>query len=167
MPPTIVLNKAKSRLRQVFDTAELGPLHATQQHHRQLQAIAQSHSSTMSGTYSLPPSPAPSNAVPAMYTSRMDREASASSTGFPSAPGSVSATPSPFVTKAELGKFTSEGEIFGLPVGSVPVSRPPSSLASSVVDDGPAPAPASKRPAEELEDVDAKQKKRRIDLTKG
>lgn len=122
----------------------------------------------------------------------MERETSVSSTGFPSAPGSVSATPSPFITKAEPLKLpenrsASAGprEIYGLPTGNVPVSRPPSSVASSGVEEvsasefksktegkngGAKDGLGGKRSAEdevELVEGDSKQKKRRIDLTKG
>lgn len=117
----------------------------------------------------------------------MERETSVSSTGFPSAPGSVSATPSPFITKAEPLKLSenrsaSAGprEIYGLPTGNVPVSRPPSSVASSGIEEVSASEFKSKtegkdglggkRSAEdevELVEGDSKQKKRRIDLTKG
>lgn len=64
----------------VFDASELGALHHIQQHQRQLQNIAQSHSSG-SGNLSLPPSPAPSHVkpIPLNLPSRSDRESSISS----------------------------------------------------------------------------------------
>lgn len=208
---------------QVFDTAELGPLHSIQQHHRQLQAIAQSHASSHSGTFSHPSSPAPGNAVPVAYTGRSD---SFSSSAPPSQAGGAavgpsasassapSAAPSPFVTKGGSAPFhgtvpssnsssslvdklanaarqqqqqQQQVEIHGLPVGNVPINKPPSSIASS---EGvqPSTAPPSvvnpagsggaaagdhgsstgKRAAAEkpeAEDAQSAQKKRRVGLT--
>ena len=106
----------------------------------------------------------------------MDRETSVSSTGFPSAPGSISATPSPFITKSEPVKSSDggPGEIYGLSAGNVPVSRPPSSLASSGVEEVSGTelkeTMGGKRSAEDEADGvdgDGKSKKRRIDLTRG
>lgn len=102
----------------------------------------------------------------------------ASSIGFPSAPASVSATPSPFISKAEP-KLPGEGEIHGLPAGQVPISRPPSSLASSGVEEVSASAAEAskrskdkdgKRGAEDVieivgdEEAERRSKKRKIDL---
>lgn len=62
----------------VFDMAELGTVHPTQQHHRQLAAIAQSHSHP---TPSVPHSPAISitRQSPAPGLARSEREGSSSS----------------------------------------------------------------------------------------
>jgi chromatin assembly factor 1 subunit B len=76
----------------VFDMSELGTVHATQQHNRQLAAIAQSHSQphpTVSSTPTpVPHSPAMSTSAiqsrPSPAPSRTDREGSSvSSINFP------------------------------------------------------------------------------------
>lgn len=70
----------------VFDMAELGTVHPTQQHHRQLAAIAQSHSHSLSHA---PPSVSHSPALstmrhsPAPGVARSEREGSASSSIAP------------------------------------------------------------------------------------
>lgn len=56
-------------LNQAFDPAELGTVHHTQQHSKQVQALVQnlsstSHHSAAGPSTSLPPSPALSNATP-------------------------------------------------------------------------------------------------------
>ena len=70
----------------VFDMAELGTVHPTQQHHRQLAAIAQSHSHSSSyAPPSVPHSPALSTMrqSPAPGMVRSEREGSASSSIAP------------------------------------------------------------------------------------
>jgi chromatin assembly factor 1 subunit B len=137
-------------VKQVFDVSELGPLHATQQHHRQLQAIAQNYS----GSFSLPPSPAPMNSLPVAYPARMEREMSTASTG-PS-----SNTASPFITRTELN-----AGIYGIPVGTASVGKSGSSVTSSVAEDTPSVGLPTKR-SQSTDNAETSQKKRKIDLTR-
>jgi chromatin assembly factor 1 subunit B len=66
----------------VFDMSELGTVHATQQHNRQLAAIAQHHSHPSVASTPIPQSPAATKVSPA--PSRTDREGSSvSSINFP------------------------------------------------------------------------------------
>ena len=66
----------------VFDMSELGTVHATQQHNRQLAAIAQHHSHPSVASTPIPQSPAATKVSPA--PSRTDREGSSvSSLNFP------------------------------------------------------------------------------------
>ena len=101
----------------VFDLAELGTVHPTQQHHRQLQAIAQSHSHP----HSVPHSPAVSQMrqSPAPPSQRSEREGSTASSvaGPPSIAGSLQSLPVPPLP------------LFGL--SGVTVPPPPSSTTSS------------------------------------
>ncbi|KAL1412665.1 Chromatin assembly factor 1 subunit [Vanrija albida] len=109
----------------VFDFGELGTVHATQQHHRQLAAIAHSHGGNH-GVSSAAATPMPlSPSVPTMRASpappRSERESSvASSAAYPGA-----VAPPLFAAGSS---------------SSVPINRPPSSSASSV--DVPLPTPS-------------------------
>lgn len=101
----------------VFDLAELGTVHPTQQHHRQLQAIAQSHSHTHSVSHS--PAVSQMRQSPAPPSLRSEREGSTASSvaGPPSIAGSLQSLPVP-----PLPLFVS---------GGVTVPPPPSSTTSS------------------------------------
>ncbi|WWC72627.1 uncharacterized protein I206_106590 [Kwoniella pini CBS 10737] len=95
----------------VFDLTELGTVHPTQQHHKQLSAIAQSHSHGTSSSAHMPtplshkeissanatPTPTPQSPAvsvagqrhspaPASFASRSEREGSTASTSIPAAP---------------------------------------------------------------------------------
>lgn len=87
----------------VFDMAELGNVYATQQHHRQLAAIAHSHSHSSSH----PPSSVPHS--PALSTMRQ--------------------SPAPGIARSEREGSTSSS--IAHPPLFVPQARPPSSTASS------------------------------------
>lgn len=110
----------------VFDFGELGTVHATQQHHRQLAAIAHSHGG-VHGSSSAAATPMPlSPSVPTMRASpappRSERESSvASSVAF-----SGAVAPPLFAS--------------GSTPSALPINRPPSSSASSI--DVPLPTPS-------------------------
>ncbi|ORX40978.1 WD40-repeat-containing domain protein, partial [Kockovaella imperatae] len=86
----------------VFDLAELGTVHATQQHHRQLAAIAQSHSHGGVSTphvhpaNSVPHSPAVSTMRQSPAPARSEREGSTASSIAPLPPAHHSASVPPF-----------------------------------------------------------------------
>ena len=83
---------------QVFDSSELGTLHATQQHQKQLQAIA--HNLSAPHPPSQPPSPALSHAAPAPAPSPAPAPAEASPVVGEKRPASEVAAGSPSVTSA-------------------------------------------------------------------
>lgn len=168
---------------QVFDAAELGTLHPTQQHHRQLQAIAQSHSTGhISTSHSLPPSPAPGHTIPGSTatSSRMDKDGSTSSIGSVMAtPAGSFHLPGPTTPITDGTHFTTSASdlkasgIHGLPVGTAgqapptPRASAPGSPATLVASTSGNSTGSVKRSSEAPEtDASGKPKKRRIELTR-
>ncbi|KAJ9103190.1 hypothetical protein QFC21_002613 [Naganishia friedmannii] len=160
----------------VFDVAELGSLHPTQQHHRQLQAIAQSHSGHVMNAHSLPPSPAPGHAIPTSVNStpRLDKEGSIGGTSnhtisTPTASFILPGPTTPSVAGSDAFQSNLAGTS-GLPVGAS--SAKPHILQATVASALAAPSAASsstnngaqKREADDA--TQAKPKKRRIELTR-
>ena len=149
----------------VFDLGELGTVHPTQQHHRQLAAIAQSHSHSSHNPSSIPHSPALSTMrqSPAPGAARSEREGSASSSiappplfmPHPPPPSSTASSADPVLpTPGE------ESDAFGF-------SRTISSESESSTALGPSHTASddtgTKRPAREA--GEGPKKKRRIPLT--
>ena len=157
----------------VFDMAELGTVHATQQHHRQLQAIAQSHAHPVpssSTSTPMPHSPAVSITTTTRQSpapARSEREGSnASSIAVPPPPaGHGFLPPSSSASSVEpvLPTPSEENEGFAFPRLATP-SESGASVAASV---GSAARPetsgSGKRTGEEGE---APKKKRRVVLSK-
>ncbi|KAI5451571.1 Chromatin assembly factor 1 subunit [Naganishia albida] len=167
----------------VFDAAELGTLHFTQQHHRQLQAIAQSHSSGhISAALSLPPSPAPGHTIPASAasSSKMDKDGSSSSLGsvLPTAAGSfhLPGPTTPGTDATAISASTSDTKltgIHGLPVGTAgqapptPRASAPGSPVTLLGSTSASSTGSVKRPGDAPgTDASGKPKKRRIELTR-
>ncbi|KAJ9119150.1 hypothetical protein QFC22_003641 [Naganishia vaughanmartiniae] len=162
----------------VFDVAELGSLHPTQQHHRQLQAIAQSHSGHVTNTHSLPPSPAPGHTVPTSTNSapRLDKEGSMGGTSSntvstPPASFILPGPTTPIVAGTDASQTSSAGTS-GLPIGASS-AKPHTSqatvsgaLAGSLAVPGSTSNGAEKRGADGTTPDAAKPKKRRIELTR-
>lgn len=161
---------------QVFDVAELGSLHPTQQHHRQLQAIAQSHSGHVTNAHSLPPSPAPGHTIPMSTNStpRLEKEGSIGGTSnntisTPTASFILPGPTTPIVARGDASQPASAGTS-GLPIGA-PSAKPHTSqatvataLAGQSAVPGSSSDGAQKREADS--DAQAKPKKRRIELTR-
>jgi chromatin assembly factor 1 subunit B len=158
----------------VFDLGELGTVHATQQHHRQLANIAQSHSHP----FMVPPSPAHSIALARQPSapSRSEREGSTSSSIAPTAhqatsipplfmPSGYAGSSASSVTEGVLPTPGEEGEA---PGGGYGWGKMRSGSESSAVglgfrtDESAAGESVGKRHAEEVE---VPKKKRRVALT--
>lgn len=100
----------------------------------------------------------------------MQREASTSSLSISATPiiAPVPLTPSASSQRSDDLSKAGEAEIFGMPVGSAPISRPPSSTASSFSLGKQAMAADSaenKRSHDDVESDGPSTKKRRVDLT--
>lgn len=103
----------------VFDMAELGTVHATQQHHRQLQAIAQSHNHPLppsAASTPMPHSPSVSTTRQSPAPARSEREGSNAS--------SIAIPPPPHHAQQQ--------QQLAPPSAVAPISLPPSSTTSSV-----------------------------------
>jgi chromatin assembly factor 1 subunit B len=155
---------------QVFDPAELGTLHPTQQHHRQLQNIAEAHSHSHT-SHSLPP----------LFPS--------SSSNLSQSPALARASPAPPQSERESSTSSSIATPVRPPAGSVrpPLSgttsvKAPSSVSGATDPAMPTPSdehddfalrapsssaePSVKRSTEESDGSDAApKKKRRVNLT--
>ena len=157
---------------QVFDAAELGALHPTQQHHRQLQAIAQSHSSGHASTaHSLPPSPAPGHTIPSM-SNTPKAEGSTGSVSVMPTPSTSFHLPGPTTPVVDAGTPASTsvdsktGGVFGIPVGTS-IAQPPTPRASAPASPAAVISAPAKRESEDVKtDGQARPKKRRIELTR-
>ncbi|GHJ88886.1 hypothetical protein NliqN6_5288 [Naganishia liquefaciens] len=155
----------------VFDAAELGALHPTQQHHRQLQAIAQSHSSGHASTaHSLPPSPAPGHAIPSISNTPKAEGSTGSASVIPTPSTSFQlpgrTTPAEPSTSASTSGDSKVGTIFGLPVGTSN-AQPPTPRTSAPGSPAAIISAPGKREGEDVKaDGQVKLKKRRIELTR-
>ena len=164
----------------VFDLAELGTVHPTQQHHRQLAAIAQSHSHGASSTphvhpVSVPHSPAVSTMRHSPAPARSEREGSTASSIAPLPPahhsasipplfGSTPAVPSSASSSTEVPPTPEQSEredtapaVIKAPAGPGPGSESGASMVSGIED-------TQKRSAGDEEPTEGPKKKRRIAL---